>query len=58
MGDQYLLKLLDKISFLAQYNITATTDAIDYLARLNMEAAQKLCNVWLDSSCLPQDVKD
>ena len=56
--DQYLMQLLNQICLLAQYNLTATTDAADCLARLNAEAARKLRNVWLDSSRLPQDVKD
>ena len=58
VGDYHLFELLDQISLMAQYNITATVDAADCLARLNAEATRKLCNVWLDSSHLPQDVKD
>ena len=38
LSDDYLLELIGKISLLAQYSITATTDATDCLARLNAEA--------------------
>ena len=55
---QHLTRLLNQISLLVQYNLTATTDTADCLTRLNTEAVKKLRNVWLDSSRLPQDVKD
>lgn len=50
--------LLDKVSTLAQYSLTAAADAADCTARLNAEALRKLRAVWLDNSRLPDEVKD
>ena len=58
LTDEHLADIMEQIALLAQFNITATVDAADCLARLNSEAARRLRTVWLDSSRLPPDVKD
>jgi hypothetical protein len=50
--------LLDQLSLLAQYNLTAMADAANCLARFNAESARRLRSVWLDHSRLPEEVKD
>lgn len=49
---------LQKKAILAQYNLTASADAADCLARQNADAARCLRAVWLESSRLPEEVRD
>jgi hypothetical protein len=54
----HMREILEQLSLLAQYNLTAMADAADCLARFNSESVRRLRNVWLEQSRLPHDVKE
>jgi hypothetical protein len=56
--DGHMGEILEQLSLLAQYNLTAMADAADCLARFNSESVRRLRAVWLEQSRLPHDVKE